>query len=136
MQRFLGKEIDLKTMSPLSLAYMGDVVYELFVREYLVTKGNSNVKKLHSKSVEMVRCQFQAKLINENLMEILTDEEKDVYMRGRNSKVGHVPKNASVADYHAATGFEAMFGYIYLKGDIIRLKELFEIMAENWEDTK
>ncbi len=135
MQRFLEKKVDLKAMSPLALAFMGDAIYSAFVREYLVTKANSTVKRLHSLSVGMVRCEFQSRIINEVLLDILTNEEKDVYTRGRNAKVGHVPKNSSVADYHASTGFEVLFGYLYLKGELSRLQEIFEIIVTQWEST-
>lgn len=133
MQRFLETNVDLKTMSPLTLAFIGDEVYGLFVREYLVTKGNTSVKKLHSRSVEMVRCEFQSMIVKEFLFDIFTDEEKDIYTRGRNAKVGHIPKNANAAEYHSATGLECLFGYLYLKGELIRLKVFFEIIVKKWE---
>lgn len=129
MNRFIEENVDLKTMSPLTLAFIGDGVYELFVRENLVCKGNCPVKKLHSRAVAMVRCEFQASVM-EMLLPLLDDEEKDAYMRGRNAHVSHVPKNSSVADYHSATGFETLFGYVYLKGNIERLKFFFELICE------
>lgn len=122
-------------MSPLALAFMGDGVYSMLVREYLITKGNSTVKRLHKLSVDWVRCEFQASVSKEKLLPILTEEENDVFHRGRNAKVGHVPKNSSVADYHAATAFECLFGYLYLKNDIDRIKELFMIIKEFMENT-
>ena len=128
MSNFLNNEIDIKTMSPLTLAFVGDGVYELFVREYLVGKGNCPVRKLHAAKVDLVRCEYQAKILHERLIPIFTQDETDVYMRGRNAHVGHVPKNSQVADYHAATALEAFFGYLYLLGRIDRLRELFEII--------
>ena len=85
--------IDPRQLSPLTLAYVGDGVYELFVREFIVSKGNCPVKKLHSRAVEFVRCEFQAKMINEVLMPLFTEEETEIYLRGRNAHVSHVPKN-------------------------------------------
>lgn len=130
MEKLLENSVKLKEMSPLSLAFLGDGVFELLVREYLVAQGNCPVKKLHSKAVEMVRCQSQAKILKEILMPMMTEEEQDVYMRGRNAKVHHIPKNANSEDYHHSTGFEAMFGYLYLKGDIKRIKEFFACIIE------
>ena len=130
MSNFLNNEIDIKTMSPLTLAFVGDGVYELFVREYLVGKGNCPVRKLHAAKVDLVRCEYQAKILHERLIPIFTQDETDVYMRGRNAHVGHVPKNSQVADYHAATALEAVFGYLYLLGRIDRLRELFEIIIQ------
>lgn len=120
----------LNEMSPLTLAFLGDGVYELFVREYLVSKGSCPVKKLHSRAVELVRCEAQAKALSESLWPLLTEEERAVAMRGRNAHVGHVPKNAEVGDYHAATALEALFGYLYLKGEVNRLRELFTVILE------
>lgn len=124
MERFLGKTCDPKQMSPLTLAFIGDGVFEVFVRESLVCKANCPVKKLHNRAVEQVCCAAQAKAA-EKLFPVLTEEEREVYQRGRNAHVNHVPKNAEVADYHAATALEAVFGYLYLKGEISRLRELF-----------
>ncbi len=121
---------DPKQLSPLTLAYVGDGVYELFVREYIVSKGNCPVKKLHSRSVELVRCEFQAKALSEVLSPLFTQDENDVCMRGRNAHVSHVPKNASVADYHGATAFECVFGYLYLSGQLERLRFFFQKIIE------
>lgn len=119
----------LNEMSPLTLAFIGDSVYELFVREHIVSMGNCPVRKLNSKKVEWVRCDAQAKALNK-LWDILSDEEKDIASRGRNAHVGHVPKNADIADYHSATALEALFGYLYLKGEAERLRELFNYILE------
>ena len=131
MNRFLSTDMDPKQLSPLTLAYVGDGVYELFVREHIVSKGNCPVKKLHSRAVEFVRCEFQAKMINEVLLPMFTEEEKEIYLRGRNAHVSHVPKNSSVADYHAATAFECVFGYLYLSGRLDRLQMFFEKIVES-----
>lgn len=131
MEKLLdGSAPPLNEMSPLTLAFLGDGVYELFVREYLVDKGSRPVKKLHSRAVELVRCEAQSKALTENLWEMLTEEERAVTLRGRNAHVGHVPKNAQVADYHGATALETLFGYLYLKGETERLRELFTAVLE------
>lgn len=128
MERLFNKACNPKQLSPLTLAFIGDGVFEVFVRERLVCLANCPVKKLHQSSVEQVRCQAQAGFM-EVLMPILTEEELEIFKRGRNAHTS-VPKNAEPADYHAATGFEAMFGYLYLKGDIDRLRQLFSIICE------
>ena len=122
MERFLETPCDPSQLSPLTLAFVGDCVFELFVREALVCRGNCPVKKLHGAAVERVCCSAQAAGM-ERLMPILTEKEKEIFLRGRNAHVGHVPKNASVAEYHAATGLEALFGYLYLQGELSRLRE-------------
>lgn len=120
---------DPKRLSPLTLAFIGDGVFELFVRESLVCKANCSVNNLHKKTVAQVCCGAQANAA-EKLLPILTQEEQDIYMRGRNAHTSHTPKNATPADYHAATAFEALFGYVYLKGNISRLREFFSILCE------
>lgn len=96
MEKFYQTESDPKQLSPLTLAYVGDGVYELFVREYIVSKGNCPVKKLHSRAVSFVRCEFQAKVLSEVLMPLFTEEEKEVCLRGRNAHVSHVPKTQAL----------------------------------------
>lgn len=135
MEKLLNAEHKpLNEMSPLTLAFLGDGIYELFVREYLVSRGSCPVKKLHSRAVEMVRCEAQARVLYEILLPGLSEEEQAVVMRGRNAHVGHVPKNADVADYHAATALETLFGYLYLKGELLRLRELFTAILERIGD--
>ena len=102
----------------------GDAVFELFVREKLVCAGNCPVKTLHRRAVEQVCCQAQS-AAGQRLFDSFTPEEQDIYRRGRNAHVNHVPKNAEPADYHAATALEALVGYLYLKGDLSRLQALF-----------
>ena len=129
MERFFIQECDPRQLSPLTLAFVGDCVFELFVREKLVCQGNCPVKKLHQRSVEQVCASAQSRF-SQKLFPLLTEEEQQVYQRGRNAHVNHVPKHASVADYHAATAFETLFGYLYLSGRIERLRELFQICLE------
>lgn len=132
MERFYDAECDPKRLSPLTLAFVGDGVYELFVRERLVCQANCPVNSLHKKSVAQVCCSAQAKA-SQKLLPLLSEEEKEIYMRGRNAHTNHVPKNANPADYHAATAFEALFGYVYLCGRIDRLRELFHLTCEQEE---
>lgn len=120
----------LNEYNPLTLAFIGDAVYELLVRERLVSKGSCPVKKLHSDAVEWVCCKAQSSALTETLWSELTEEEKAVALRGRNAHVGHVPKNASVADYHGATALETLFGYLYLKQETERIRVLFEMILE------
>jgi len=127
--KLLGVDVKLNEMSPLTLAFIGDGVYELFVREYIVGLANCSANKLHKKCVEMVRCEAQAASARK-LLEFFTEAETDVYMRGRNAHVSHVPKNSKIGDYHAATALEAVFGYLYLNGKIDRLRELFEMIIK------
>ena len=120
---------DPNLLSPLTLAFIGDGVYELLVRQYIVGKGNCPVKKLHEKTVDYVRCETQSRVLSQKLFPVLTEEEKAVCLRGRNAHVGHVPKNASVADYHGATALEALFGWLYLCGRQNRIGELFSLIV-------
>ncbi len=129
-----NKTCDPSQMNALTLAFIGDGVYELLVRESLVAGGkDARVKDLHARAVSCVRCETQARAARDVLLPVFTDEEAAVYARGRNAHVGHVPKNASIADYHAATALEAVFGYLYLKGETARLHELFDLCKTTFE---
>ncbi len=125
MEKLIDKDFNPKQLSPQTLAFMGDTVYDMLVREYLVREANRPVGELNKRKVKLVNCKTQAEAI-ENLMPKLTEDEIAVYKRGRNAFTKNTPKNADVADYHAATGLEALFGYLYLNGSIDRLNELFE----------
>lgn len=129
MERLFNADCDPKQLSPLTLAFVGDCVFELFVRERLVCAGNCPVNALHKQSVAQVCSSAQA-LSVQKLAPVLTEEETGILKRGRNAHTNHLPKNSSPADYHAATGFEALFGYLYLDGRIDRLRELFQILCE------
>ncbi len=131
MEKLLQENASPKGLSPLTLAFVGDGVYELLVREYLVSQGNCPVKKLHSRKVELVRCQAQAQALS-TLWPQLSEEEQQVVLRGRNAHVGHAPKNAPLADYHGATGLEALFGYLYLSGNTQRVREIFSQILKDW----
>lgn len=114
----------LRTYSPLTLAYLGDCVYEMLVRAHLVCQGNKPVNILHADAKEFVSAERQS-LFLELLLPALTDEEQEVYKRGRNAKPHTTRKSTSLMDYKRATGFEALFGYLYLKGDYVRVSDLF-----------
>lgn len=122
--RFVDKEVNPKQLSPLNLAFIGDGIYEILVRETLVCDANRPVNDLHKESVKFVSAKAQTSAF-EKIKDILTEEEMTVFKRGRNSKVGHSPKSATDGEYHCATGVEALFGYLYLKDDMNRIKELF-----------
>lgn len=113
----------------LTLAYIGDAVYELWVRNYLVGQGHTKVNDLHRQAVRYVKASTQARLV-ERLQPILTEEEMDVLKRGRNAKSGHQPKNTEMIDYRMSTGLEALVGFLYLKGRQDRLEEFFYILIE------
>ena len=133
LERLFDADCDPRQLSPLTLAFVGDGVFELFVREKLVCQGNCPVNSLHKRSVAQVCCGAQS-AVAKRILPLLTDEEAAVYNRGRNAHVGHVPKNAKIADYHAATAFEALFGYVYLSGRIERLRELFQLACAAMEE--
>jgi len=113
--------------SPLALAFLGDSVYEVMVREQLLREANRPSKQLHEAAVAHVRAAYQAAAA-ERIAGILTEEETDMLRRGRNASGASVPKSASPADYRMATGFECLFGYLYLCGRTARLAELFAVI--------
>lgn len=125
--RFIDKEVNAKQLSPLNLAFIGDCIYEILVRETLVTDANRPVNDLHRESVKYVSAKAQTEAFDK-IKDMLTDEETAVYKRGRNAKVGHSPKSATEGEYHCATGVEALFGYLYLTEQTDRIKELFSVI--------
>lgn len=133
------EEQNPKLLSPLTLAFVGDGVYELLVRKRIVEAGSMPPKKLNAHKVEMVRASAQA-AVYDGLEPLLTEDERDMLKRGRNAHTGSVPKNAQMADYRKATGVEALFGFLYLKGDWERLYFLFDkamrILRKGWDEVK
>ena len=125
-EEFQLGEQELNSYSPLVLAYIGDCVYELLVRTLLVGKANCQVSKLHKKAIDYVKAETQAAMIAA-LMDELTEEEQDVFRRGKNAKPHTIPKNASLSDYRRATGMEAVIGYLYLKNEMERVIELVKL---------
>lgn len=118
-------ETEVNMMSPLTWAYVGDCVYELYIRTNLVNKTNLKPHKLHIESIKYVKAQSQAKLLQQ-IMDILTDDEKDIVRRGRNAENHHLPKNCDVQDYMYSTAFEGLIGFLYLTKQDNRLKEILE----------
>lgn len=117
---------DIRTYSPLTLAYIGDAIYELVIRTILVEKGNTQVNKLHKRASRLVKASAQSAMI-EKLKPYLTEEEMGVFKRGRNAKAATMAKNATMSDYRRATGFEALMGYLYLTEQWERMLELMKI---------
>lgn len=116
--------------SPLTLAFIGDGVYDLLVRDYLVRQANRPVGELNKRKVALVNCESQAAFAK-SLMPKLSQREQAVYKRGRNAAPKCTPKHGTVADYHSATGLEALFGYLHINGEQDRIKELFnEIITQ------
>ena len=121
----MNKEQVLHNYSPLALAYLGDGAYELMVRSYILGQGNCQNQKLHQKAQKYVNCAAQERFLN-HLLPDLTETEAEVVRRGRNAKSNSKPKNADYGTYHAATGFEALWGYLQLAGERERMEELFD----------
>lgn len=121
---FLNREKsieEVKMLSPLVWAYVGDCVYELFIRTYLVNNSNAKPHKLHIESIKYVKAESQANIV-EKLKPHLTDDEQDIIRRGRNTENHHLPKNADTAEYSYSTGFEALIGFLYLSHQDERLR--------------
>lgn len=136
---FSLKEEDIRSYSPLTLAYIGDGIYDIIIRTILVEKGNAQVNKLHRKASGYVKAQAQKELYHA-VEEELSEEERSVFKRGRNANSATTAKNASISDYRAATGLEALFGYLYLSGKTERIFELVrrgipELSGEKTGDT-
>ena len=127
---FTTGEQDINTYSPVVLAYVGDAVYELVVRSLLVLNANEQVQKLHKKATGYVKASTQAALIL-SVMDELSEDEVSIYKRARNSKQHTTPKNCDIGEYHKATGFEAVMGYLYLQGKEERMMYLINKSFEN-----
>lgn len=124
---------DVNKISMLGLAHVGDAVYELLYRSKLCSDGHTAVAEMHRMTVAFVRAEAQAEAAAK-LLPVLTTEEASVYKRGRNAKVNSVPHNADIGQYHAATGLEALFGWLYLLGRTERINELFNIITGGTDD--
>ena len=120
---------DINSISMLGLAHIGDGVYELLTRTMLCADGNKKVTALHKQTVAIVNAPAQAEAA-ERLQPLLTDDERYIYKRGRNAKVNSVPHKADIGQYHAATGLEALFGWLYLQGKTQRINELYAVCVE------
>lgn len=119
-------EADIRTFSPLTLAYIGDCIYELVIRTMLIEAGNAPVNKLHKRASNLVKASAQKDLFR-SIEDALSEEERAVFKRGRNAKSFTSAKNASISEYRIATGFEALMGYLYLNNQLDRLVELIKL---------
>lgn len=128
-EQFGLSEVDIRTYSPLVLAYIGDGIYELVVRTILVDKGNCQANVLHKKASNYVKASAQAAMIL-SVQEELTEEEMQIYKRGRNAKTVSMAKHATMHDYRHATGFEALMGYLYLTDQMMRMIDLIKMGME------
>jgi len=124
---------EINAVSNLGLAHIGDCVYELLVRSFIICHGKHTNHGLHNATVAYVKAPAQAKAM-EKILPYLDEQESSVYKRGRNTRVNSVPKNADLGDYHAATGLECLFGWLYLHARHDRINELFSIIMENHID--
>ena len=112
-----------------ALAFLGDGVWGIMVREYLTVSGKCKADKLHERNIEMVNATYQANAIK-FLLPHLTEEETKMFIRGRNTHTAHTPRNKSKSEYHAATGLEVLFGWLYLNGSTERIKDLFSLVLD------
>lgn len=124
MNLLIDKPVKTASLSPLTLAFIGDTVFDLLVRSELVCEANRPVNALHKSASKKVCAAAQAEGIR-RILPLLSEEEEAVFKRGRNSHTGGIPKNASSADYHYATGLESLFGWLYLNGKNERIMELY-----------
>lgn len=129
LESLLNNSADASMISPLALAFIGDTVFDLLVRTELVGEANRPVDALHKAAAKRVCAAAQANGIK-SIMSTLSQEEEAVFKRGRNAKTGTVPKHQSSSDYHYATGLESLFGWLYLRGEIDRIRELFSLIKE------
>ena len=135
MNRLFDKPCSVDELSALNLAFVGDTVFDLFVRERLLCQANRPVNVQHSLAAGQVKAAAQAKAAKA-ILPLLTEREEAVFRRGRNAHSRHKAKNASEGDYHYATGLEALFGDLYLRGETQRLRALFDCIIESGEETK
>lgn len=128
-ETFGESDVDIKTYSPLTLAYIGDAVFEIIIRTLIVEKGQRAAQTLHKHTTRIVCASTQA-TIAEAVYDSLTQKEQDVYRRGKNTKIHSSAKNASLSDYRKATGFEALCGYLFLNNDTKRITEIVKLGIE------
>jgi ribonuclease-3 family protein len=132
-EHFPMQEVDVKTYSPLALAYIGDCVFDLIVKSLVMNEGNQSVQKMHKRTSDLVQASSQSRMMR-TLQPLLTEEEHAVYKRGRNTKAVSPAKNQSLTDYRRATGFEALMGFLYLEGRYDRMMELVKIGFNDVEE--
>ena len=129
---FNMQEVDVREYSPLTLAYIGDSIYDVVIKSLVVNKGNKQVQKMHKETSSYVQASAQS-LMMRTIQEILTDEERAVYKRGRNAKSVSPAKNQSITDYRRATGFEALMGYLYLTKQWKRMIDLIKVGLDSFD---
>lgn len=129
-------KVEARQYSPLALAFVGDAVYEQLVRDELILSANMPVRKLHSLTVQKVCAEYQAAAVRALIDKgVLSEEEQDIFRRGRNAGGVSAPKHSTVADYRAATGLECLFGYLHLIGETGRIEELYKSIRELLPDS-
>ncbi|MCI7812158.1 MAG: ribonuclease III domain-containing protein [Lachnospiraceae bacterium] len=133
LEQFQMEKQEMNLYSPLTLAYIGDAVYDLMVRTLVVEHGNCAANKLHRRTSQIVKAPAQAKLIDQ-IFPMLTEKEQDIYRRGKNAKSYTMAKNATMGEYHKATGLEALMGYLYLNGEMERAVELLKMGLERGKE--
>ena len=121
---------EINTLSPLTLAFLGDSVYEMFIRTKILSGGNRPANELHKIAVGYVKAKAQSNAAHK-IFDMLTEEETAIYKRGRNTNIHTVPKNADMADYRHATALETLIGYLYLKGDSERLLTILNVAFDS-----
>ena len=131
-EQFAIEKVDLKTYSPLTLAYIGDDIYDLVIRSIVVDRGNTKAGKLHQTTSQLVKAHAQSEMMHA-IEPLLSEEEQDVFRRGRNAKSPTMAKNATMSDYRRASGFEALMGYLYLKDDFKRIVELVKCGLSHYD---
>ena len=129
---FQMQEVDIREYSPLTLAYIGDSIYDLIIKSLVINEGNKQVQKLHRMTSSLVQASAQSRMMR-TIQEHLTEDEHAVYKRGRNAKSVSPAKNQSITDYRRATGFEALMGYLYLKKEWKRMLDLVKIGLDSLE---
>ena len=132
---FQMEEVDIREYSPLTLAYIGDCIYDLVIKSLVINAGNKQVNKLHQETSKLVQASAQS-LMMRTMQEHLTEEEHTVYKRGRNAKSVSPAKNQSITDYRRAPGFEALLGYLYLKKEWKRMLDLVKIGLDSLKAEK
>lgn len=129
---FQMQEVDIKTYSPLALAYIGDCIFDLIIKSLVLNQGNKQVQKMHKGTSRIVQASAQSLMMRE-IQKHLTEEEHLVYKRGRNTKTVSPARNQSLTDYRRATGFESLLGYLYLKKEWKRMLDLVKIGLDSLE---
>ena len=130
---FQMEEVDVQTYSPLTLAYIGDCVFDLIIKNLMISHGNRQVNRIHKDTSNLVQASSQSRMMRA-MQEYLTEEEHAIYKRGRNAKSVTPAKNQSITDYRRATGFEALLGYLYLRKEWKRLIDLVKIGLDSLEE--